>query len=91
MERRRNNQFIWGQTCARLKTLDSDILLRVEPSIHVSSRLWGLPKDVLKEVEKLFRVLWSIIFIFIIFSKMGFVFNSFCFKWMFNLRWELKS
>jgi hypothetical protein len=80
MERRGNNQFIWGQTCDRLKTLDSDILLRVEPPIPVSSRLWGLPKDVLKEVEKLFRVLWSIIFIFIIFSNMGFVFNSFCFK-----------
>jgi hypothetical protein len=34
----------------------------VEPPIPVSSRLWGLPKDVVKEVEKLFRVLWSIIF-----------------------------
>ena len=34
----------------------------MEPPIPVSSRLWGLPKDVVKEVEKLFRVLWSIIY-----------------------------
>ncbi len=34
----------------------------MEPPIPVSSRLWGLPKDVVKEVEKLFSVLWSIIF-----------------------------
>ncbi len=63
MEQRGNNQFIWGQTCDRLKRLESNILFSVEPPIPVSSRLWGLPKDVLKEVEKLFRVLWFIIFI----------------------------
>jgi hypothetical protein len=64
MERRGNNQFIWGQVSDKLKTLNSDILLKVEPPIPVSSRLWGLPKNVLKEVERLFRVLWSIIFSF---------------------------
>jgi len=42
-------------------TLHSNILLKVEPP--VSSRLWGLLKDVLKEVEKLFRVLWFIIYL----------------------------
>jgi hypothetical protein len=75
MERRGNNQFLWGPTCDRLKTLDCDILLRVEPPIPVSSRLWGLPKDVLKEVEKLFRVLWSIIFHFYNLFK----YRAFCF------------
>jgi DDE superfamily endonuclease len=64
MERRGKNQFVWGQVPDRLKTVDSDILLRVEPPIPISSRHYGLPKDILKEVEKLFRVLWSIIFYF---------------------------
>jgi hypothetical protein len=62
MERKGVNQFVWGKVSDRLKTLHTDILLKVEPPIPVSSRLWGLPKDVVKEVEKLFRVLWSIIF-----------------------------
>jgi hypothetical protein len=62
MERKGVNQFVWGKVSDRLKTLYTDILLKVEPPIPVSSRLWGLPKDVVKEVEKLFRVLWSIIF-----------------------------
>jgi hypothetical protein len=62
MERKGVNQFVWGKESDRLKTLHTDILLKVEPPIPVSSRLWGLPKDVVKEVEKLFRVLWSIIF-----------------------------
>lgn len=57
-----NNQFIWGKGTDKLKTLHSDILLRVQPPIPVSSRYYGLPKDVQKEVEKLFRVLCSIIF-----------------------------
>jgi hypothetical protein len=59
MERRGYNQFIWGQVSDKLKTLNTDILLRVEPPIPVSSRLWGLPKNVLKEVERLFRLAYN--------------------------------
>ncbi len=62
MERKGMNQFVWGRESERLKTLHTDILLKVEPPIPVSSRLWRLPKDVVKEVEKPFRMLWSIIF-----------------------------
>jgi hypothetical protein len=76
MERKGHNQFIWGKVCDTLKTVDKDILLRIEPPIPVSSRLWGLPKDVLKEVEKLFMVMWSIIF-----KKI-----TFCFKLKIKLR-----
>ena len=32
----------------------------MEPPIPVSSRLWGLPKDMVKEVEKLFRAVLPI-------------------------------
>jgi hypothetical protein len=35
----------------------------VEPPIPITSRYWGLPKDIVKKVEKLFRVQWSIIFL----------------------------
>ncbi len=45
-----------------MTTLHTDILLKVEPPIPVSSKFWGLPKDMAKEVDKLFRMLWSIIF-----------------------------
>jgi hypothetical protein len=61
MERKGHNQFIWGKVSDTRKTVDSDILLRIEPPIPVSSRLWGLPKGVLKEIKKLFMVMWSII------------------------------
>jgi hypothetical protein len=63
MDRRGNNQFVWGEAKDQLKTINSDILLRVEPPIPITSRYWGLPKDIVKKVEKLFRVLWSIIFL----------------------------
>jgi hypothetical protein len=62
MDRRGNNLFVWGEANDQLKTINSNILLRVEPPIPITSRYWGLPKDV-KKVEKLFRVLWSIIFL----------------------------
>ncbi len=35
-----------------LKTINKDILCIVHPPIPVSSRLWGLPKDVVKSIEK---------------------------------------
>ena len=62
MERNGVNQFVLVKQSDRLKTLHTDILLKVAPPIPVSSRLWGLPKDVVKKVLKLFRVLRSIIF-----------------------------
>lgn len=61
MERKGNNQFVWGSGKDTLKTVNTDILRRVDPPIPVSSRLWGLPKDVVKDIEKRMRVKWSII------------------------------
>ncbi len=49
---------MWGQVRDILKTNNQDILLKVEPPIPVSSRLFGLPINVVAEVEKLFRVKW---------------------------------
>jgi hypothetical protein len=63
MERKGNNQFVWGAAKDKLKTINSDIIRVVDPPIPVSSRLWGLPKDVVKDIEKRMRVKWSIIFI----------------------------
>ena len=63
MERKGHNQFVWGQVSDQLKTINTDILLTVEPPVPISSRFLGLPKDVVKEVEKLLRVKWSIIWI----------------------------
>ncbi len=55
MERSGPNQFVWG--CKdTLKKINTDILREVEPIIPVSSRLWGLPKDVVKEIDRLLRV-----------------------------------
>jgi hypothetical protein len=66
MERRGENQFVWGQVRDTLKTNNQDILLKVEPPIPVSSRLFGLPKNVVAEVEKLLRVKWwSITFFYL--------------------------
>ncbi len=61
MERKGPNQFMWGTTRDSLKTINRDILLRVDPPIPVSSRLMGLPKNIVKDIEKLLRVKWSII------------------------------
>lgn len=61
MERRGDNQFVWGKVKDTLKTHNGDILLQVDPPVPVSSRLFGLPKVVVNEVDKLFRVKWSII------------------------------
>jgi hypothetical protein len=60
MERRGHNQFVWGAVDT-LKTINSDILLKVDPPIPVSSRFWGLPKIVVKEADKLLMVKRSII------------------------------
>jgi len=47
-----NNQFVWGSDDT-LKTINSDIMMKVDPPIPISSRLWGLPKEVVKEIEVL--------------------------------------
>lgn len=61
MERKGKNQFVWGEKKDTLKTINRDILRKVDPPIPVSSRLWGLPKEIEKEIDKLMRVKWSII------------------------------
>jgi hypothetical protein len=63
MERKGNNQFVWGSGKDTLKTINKDILCIVDPPIPVSSRLWGLPKDVVKNIEKILRVKWSILLV----------------------------
>jgi hypothetical protein len=66
MERRGENQFVWGQVRDTFKTNNQDILLKVEPPVPVPSRLFGLPKNVVAEVEKLFRVKWWSITFFLL-------------------------
>jgi hypothetical protein len=68
MERRGHNQFVWGKVHDILKTINRDILLKVDPPIPISSRFWGLPKETVKKVEKLFMVRWSIICIYVSFT-----------------------
>jgi hypothetical protein len=61
MDRKGHNKFVWGEVNDLLKTINTDILLAVDPPLPNSSRFWGLPKDDLKKVENLFMVKWSII------------------------------
>jgi hypothetical protein len=57
MDRKGHNQFVWGVRDDIYKTKNSDILLQVDPPVPVvSDRIWGLPKDTLKKVEDLFKV-----------------------------------
>jgi hypothetical protein len=58
MERKGKNQFVWG---SGKEYTTKDILCIVDPPIPVSSRLWGLPKDVAKSIEKILRVKWFIL------------------------------
>jgi hypothetical protein len=60
MERKGKNQFVWGKNDT-LKTINSDILLTVDPPIPVSSRLLGLPKETVLKIENILMVKWSII------------------------------
>ncbi len=46
-----------------LKTINKDILCIVDPPIPVSSRLWGLPKDVVKSIEKILKGKWSVLLV----------------------------
>jgi hypothetical protein len=52
---RGNNQFVWGEANDQLKTINSDILLRVEPPHPHHLQILRAPKRH-KKVEKLFRV-----------------------------------
>ena len=56
MERKGRNQFVWGTARDTLKTNNRDIIREVEAPIPVSSRLFGLPKDVVKDIENIMRV-----------------------------------
>jgi hypothetical protein len=51
MERKGNDQFVWGNGRETLKTINKDILCIVDPPVPVSSRLWGLPRP--KSIEKI--------------------------------------
>ena len=52
---------MWGSGKDTLKTINRDILRKVDPPIPVSSRLGGLSKEVAKDVDRFLRVQWSII------------------------------
>ena len=60
MIRKGKNQFVWEEDgkADLLKTINSDILLKVETPIPVTNRFFGLQKDLVKKVETLFRVKW---------------------------------
>jgi hypothetical protein len=60
MEKKGNNQFVWG---SGKKYTTKDILCIVDPPIPVSSRLWGLPKDVVKSIEKIRGVKWPVLLV----------------------------
>ncbi len=61
MERCGFNQFRWGKKKDVLKTRNSDILLKIDPPIPVSSRYMGLPKNLVDKVYHHFRVQWLFI------------------------------
>ncbi len=61
MERCGFNQFRWGKKKDVLKTRNSDILLKIDPPISVSSRYMGLPKNLVDKVYHHFRVQWLFI------------------------------
>ncbi len=67
------NQFVWGQKIDKLKMINTDIVMKVDPPIPVSCRLYGLPKNVVNQIEKLVRVKWSIIPDFLSFIQCSFV------------------
>ena len=60
MLRKGHNQFIWGNTKDTLKTINSDILLKVDAPIPVFNRCFGVAKDVAKEADQLLMVKRSI-------------------------------
>ncbi len=72
IKRKWNNQFVWGQLSDKVKRPCTPTSSS-RCSLPVSFRRWGVPKDTVKEVEKLYRVLWSIIYHISIYS------NTFCF------------
>ncbi len=76
MKRKGNNQFYWDNKIDILKTNNRDILLSTEAPIPVSSRYWGMPKNVAAALDILLRspILWLKIFklCFIIVKKYAF-------------------
>lgn len=60
MEKKGENRFYFSQKDL-LRTLNSDILLRIDPPIPVTNRgFWGLPQDILKKVGQLVKA-WFIL------------------------------
>jgi hypothetical protein len=60
IERKGHSQFVWGSGKDTLKT-NYDVVVVIYPPIPVSSRLWCLPKEFVKEIEKLKRVKWFLL------------------------------
>ncbi len=52
MEQTGHNQFVWDSGKDTLKMINSDALIVIDPPITVSSRLWGLLKELVKEIKK---------------------------------------
>jgi len=63
MERKGRNQFVWGTARDTLKTNNRDIIREVEAPIPVSSRLFGLPKDVVKDIENMRVKKWVVYYL----------------------------
>ena len=57
MERKGNNQFIWGKDLCR--TNNKDIICTVDPPVPVSSRVYGLNKVDLSKVRIKMKLLNS--------------------------------
>ena len=64
MERKGRNQFVWGTARDTLKTNNRVIVREVDPPIPVSSRLWGLDKDTVKDIESKMRLKWVVYYCF---------------------------
>jgi hypothetical protein len=51
MEIKGHNQFVQGSGKDTLKTINSDVLMVIDPPIPVSSRLWACPKMLSKRTK----------------------------------------
>lgn len=93
-ERKGDNRFVRSNKDL-LKTLNSDILLTIDPPIPVSHRdFWGVPLNTLKIIEKLVKE-WFLLFswhFFIAFSNFKLIFLRFVISVLFfDLNFERKK
>jgi NADH:ubiquinone oxidoreductase subunit F (NADH-binding) len=72
LERRGENQFVWGQVTETLKTNNQNTLLKVEPPVPVSSGVFGLPNNVVAEVDKLWCSI-MVLFLFNLFADKTYI------------------